>query len=117
MMAFEYTQKEEAEIIIMTLKGELIDKNQTTEMMLQTDALIAAGKNKFILDLSELKYVNSSGLNVLIHILTRARKSGGDVAIAGVSKKVNELLLITKLNTIFNISDSIANAITLLKNQ
>ncbi|MEO6884636.1 MAG: STAS domain-containing protein [Bacteroidia bacterium] len=117
MKAFEYLQEEKLGVIIFTLKGELIDKDQSAEMMGKADAFIAAGKNKFVLELSELKYVNSSGLNILINILTRARKSGGDVAIAGISKKVNELLLMTKLNTIFNISDTISNAIEMLEKE
>ena len=54
--------------------------------------------------------MNSSGLNVMINVLTKSRKAGGEVAIANVTKKIKELLIITKLNSFFNVSESIDEA-------
>lgn len=105
-MMFEYKISEEQSCEVITLSGELIDKTQAADMIAAIDALLEAGKTKFVADLGDLKYMNSSGLNILIQLLTKTRGRGGETVICNVSKKVNELLLITKLNTLFKVVDS-----------
>lgn len=114
-MTFEYTITQEMSIDVVALSGELIDRNQANELITRFEELLRGGQVKFVFDLENLKYMNSSGLNVLINMLTQARKSGGEVVIANVSKKVNELLIITKLNTVFTVVDSVEKAIARLK--
>jgi len=109
-MEFAYTVKADKEISIVTLSGNLIDKTQTTELLNEIDTQIEEGKKKFLLDLGELKYMNSSGLNALIVVLTKARKAGGEAVIANLSQKVKELFLITKLNTVFTVVESTEDA-------
>lgn len=113
-MLFHYQISEEQACQVINLGGELIDKNQASEMIKAIDALLESGSTKFIVDLAELKYMNSSGLNILIQLLTKARNKGGEAVICNVSKKVNELLLITKLNTLFKVVDTKADAISQL---
>jgi len=113
-MNFEYTKEKRPDAVVLHLKGDLIDKTQSGEFIDEIDSMITGGNNKFILDLAELTYMNSSGLNVIINVLTKSRKSGGDVAIANVTKKVKQLLVITKLNSILNVSESVDDAITKL---
>jgi len=103
-MVFDYHISEENSFQILKLSGELIDKHQAIDLMKSIDGLLDTDKNKWAIDLSDLKYMNSSGLNVLIQILTRTRNKGGESVIFNVSKKVNELLVITKLNTLFKVS-------------
>lgn len=105
-MVFDYHISEENSFQILKLSGELIDKHQAVELMKTIDAMLDTGSNKWAIDLSNLKYMNSSGLNVLIQILTRTRNKGGESVIFNVSKKVNELLVITKLNTLFKVSST-----------
>ena len=114
-MVFNFSIRKDINVNIITLSGELIDKNQANELIEEVDALLTNGELKYVFDLAELKYINSSGLNVLINILTRARKAGGEVVVANVSKKVNELLIITKLNTVFTVTDTVEKAISKLK--
>jgi anti-sigma B factor antagonist len=113
-MVLDYKITEKNSIQILVLKGELIDKNQATDLLKNVDELLESGKNKLLIDLSDLKYINSSGLNVLIQLLTKTRTSGGESVIYNVSKKVNELLIITKLNTLFKIAESKEAALKLL---
>ena len=96
---------------VISLIGDLIDRKHAEQMVIDIDAMIAAQNNKIVFDLGRLKYINSSGLTVLINALTKARKSGGEAMIANVSKKVNELLVITKLNTVFTVTDTIEEAL------
>jgi anti-sigma B factor antagonist len=105
-MLLEYKLSEEKGIQLLSLSGELIDKNQANELMKSMDTLIEEGKNKLLIDLSELKYMNSSGLNVLIQLLSKTRTAGGESVIFNVNKKVNDLLVITKLNTLFKVADT-----------
>ena len=113
-MIFDYKSKPENGLNVYHLGGELIDRDQATKMLAEIDEAIAKGQNKVLLNLQDLKYINSSGLNIFINILTKARKAGGDVAICCVNKKINELLVITKLNSVFNVSDSTEKAIAVL---
>ena len=113
-MIFEYTIKEEDKLQLIFLSGELIDKNQATDLIKQVDEILELGSTKLIIDLSDLKYMNSSGLNVLIQLLTKARTRGGESIICNVSKKVNDLLVITKLNTLFKVAASTEDAKKLL---
>jgi anti-sigma B factor antagonist len=57
-----------------------------------------------------MDYMNSSGLNVLVNILTKARSHSGEVVVSNVSGKVKELFLITKLNTLFQVTESLEEA-------
>ncbi|MFN7791032.1 MAG: STAS domain-containing protein, partial [Cyclobacteriaceae bacterium] len=59
-----------------------------------------------IIDISELRYINSSGIGVLITILTKFRNKGGEVYLMNPSESVKKLLLITKLNAIFQVVKS-----------
>jgi anti-sigma B factor antagonist len=113
-MVFDFKSSVNNGINMYQLSGELIDRNQALQMLAEIDNVIAKGENKILLDLANLKYINSSGLNIFINILTKTRKSGGDVAICCVNKKITELLVITKLNSVFNVCESPAEAVAIL---
>lgn len=115
-MVFNYKITEENDTQQLSLSGELIDKNQSIELLTSVEDLLRDGKNKLMIDLSDLKYMNSSGLNVLIQILTKTRTAGGDSVIFNVNKKVNDLLVITKLNTLFKVVETKEEATILLYN-
>jgi anti-sigma B factor antagonist len=114
-MTFSYSTSQQEGITIFTLEGDIIDKNQATALVEQISNLIAKGKNHIVLELSGVKYMNSSGLNILVNILTKARSAGGDVTVCKLSKKVEELLVVTKLDTIFKILPSVEEAVKKLK--
>jgi anti-sigma B factor antagonist len=114
-MTFSFRIEPEIGIEIIHLAGELIDKGQAAELSTGIDELIEARKIKMVFDLQDLKYINSSGLNVMINILSRVRKAGGEVVITHVSKRVNELLIITKLNTVFTVTETMESAVSKLK--
>ena len=116
-MVFAYNFITQNNINILNLKGELIDKNQANDLLAEIDTNIANKNCKFVLNLEELKYMNSSGLNVMINILTKSRKNDGNVAVCCANKKITELLVITKLNSVFNVCDDTEKAISLLNKQ
>ena len=114
-MRFDYKIKNEFNVCIIEMNGDLVDRNQAAAMMAEFDELISQKQLKYVFDLGELKYMNSTGLNVLINLFTKTRKEGGEVIIANVNKKITELLIITKLTSLFNITDSAEKAIAKLK--
>jgi anti-sigma B factor antagonist len=114
-MTFSYTTSQVDGITVFKLEGQIMDKAQVSEFTDHINKLIASGKNRLVLELSGLKYMNSSGLNVLVNILTKARTAGGDVSVCNLSKKVSELLVVTKLDTIFNVLPTVDEAVKKLK--
>jgi anti-sigma B factor antagonist len=73
--------------------------------------LLTKENNHIIVNFEKLSYLNSSGLGALITILTKSRNMGGDTIITNVPDSINELLLVSKLNTVFKIENSYSDAI------
>jgi anti-sigma B factor antagonist len=73
--------------------------------------LIDAGKNKVVVDLGEVKFMNSSGLGMLIGALTTVRNAGGNLKLARASDKIEQLLVVTKLVTVFEHFDAVDEAL------
>lgn len=96
---------------IVNFKGRLMEANDNQEITAAIDAEIKNGVVNFILNLENLEYMNSSGINVFVSILTKSRNNGGDTIICNVSNKINQLLIITKLNSVFTVTDSTEKAI------
>ena len=113
-MVFEFTTSDQDGVAIIKLSGELIDKTQAAPLLNEAENLLKNNSVKWAFDLEELKYMNSSGLNVLIQLLTRSRVSGGEAVLFNLNKKISELLLITKLNTLFKITENKDEALKLL---
>lgn len=113
-MAFEYDVKNESGYDIIYLKGNLMEKHEAQAMLGEINEMVEQGHNKFLLHLKDLKYMNSSGIGILIGVLTKARNAGGEVAVTGLSPKMNQLLVVTKLNSVFKITESIKEAAHLL---
>lgn len=100
---------------VFTLEGNLIGENDGMALtdifndQMEDDVL------NFVMDLSELKHVNSSGLGVFITLLTKARKKGGELLLVNPSDYIRNLMLITKLSSIFSIYSQVSEAIATLE--
>ena len=109
-MSFDYNLNNDSELLLLSLKGNLINKQQVTNLLADIDFHFNEGVKNVIIDLAEMMYMNSTGLNILVNILTQCRNAGGDVVITNIPEKINKLLIITKLNNVFNIADSLEEA-------
>lgn len=109
-MDFSFNIEQKPTHAIIHLKGMMMDKSTSAPMLVEVDTLVKNGINRFVINLSGMDYMNSSGLNTLVNILTKARTKGGEVSICNVSEKVKQLFLITKLNTLFTITNSTEEA-------
>jgi anti-sigma B factor antagonist len=112
--AFDLVVSEEKGCRVFHMKGRLMDQQQADRLMQALDAELSSGHRSVILDMSELQYMNSTGLNILINVLTRTRNAGGDTLIAGMSQSVRQLFVVTKLDSIFIITADVAEAVARL---
>lgn len=99
---------------LLNLSGSLLAEVQSKDILDSVSELIQQGEANIVVDLKELKFINSSGLGMMLTILTKARKSGGDVVLANVPEQVNNLLVITKLTHIFKTALSVDEAVSLM---
>lgn len=110
----EFIHSSHNQIISYQLKGRLIGEYDGTSITESVANDIANGNNRFILDLRELEHVNSVGLGVMVTLLTKARKAGGELVLCSPSAIISSMLMITKLNTIFKVFSTIEDAQTAL---
>lgn len=73
--------------------------------------LVSKGRTKILLNLGEVTYIDSSGIGELVSAFTTVRNQGGELKLLNLTKKVHDLLQITKLYTVFDIKDDEAGAI------
>ena len=102
----EFTHEIKNNVLILRLKGDLIGENNGPAVIQQVNDAIQEQAMTCIVDISGLRYINSSGIGVLITILTKYRNKGGEVYLMKPSESVQKLLVITKLNAIFQIVQS-----------
>ncbi len=101
--------------LILKLAGDLIGENNGPGLVEVLNQYISKGVNKCIIDVSDVRYMNSSGIGLLITILTKLRNKEGEVVLLNPSEQVKKLLVITKLNNIFSIFDTKEEALQHLK--
>jgi anti-sigma B factor antagonist len=73
--------------------------------------LASKGQKQILLNLGEVTYIDSSGIGELVSAFTTIRNQGGDLKLLNLTKKVHDLLQITKLYTVFDIKDDEAAAV------
>ena len=78
------------------------------------DTLELNQRVSFIVDLSQLTFMNSSGLNFLLQLLTKSRNQNGDTVIINISEQIINLLVITKIKSLFSLFDSETEAVEYL---
>ena len=74
-----------------------------------------SGVKKIILNLGDVTYIDSSGIGELVSAYTSVRNQGGELKLLNLTKKVHDLLQITKLYTVFDVKDDEASAIRAFK--
>lgn len=111
---FDLAVSEERNCKVFHLKGRLMDQQQADHLMATLDKELAGDHKTVVLDMGALQYMNSTGLNILINVLTRTRNAGGDTLIAAVSHSVRQLFVVTKLDTVFTITNTVDEAVAKL---
>lgn len=107
----KFKTKELKGITVIELNGNVMGGPDATELNEELHKLVTGGKNRVVVDLGDVKFMNSSGLGMLIRALTTMRNAGGDMKLARASEKIESLLIVTKLITVFDHHESVAKAV------
>lgn len=112
----KYKHQLKDDILILSMQGDLIGEDSGLDIMAMVNDQLQNGVKLCVIDISGLRYINSSGIGVLITVLTKFRNKGGEVCLLNPSESVKKLLIITKLNAIFQIAETEEGAFNILKN-
>jgi len=102
-------------VVVLAPKGNIMGGPDATMLHDQLHDYIKQNKKKIVIDLSKVEWMNSTGLGILISGLTTLRNNGGELKLANVTDKIQSLLAITKLVTVFDSYDSVDEAVTSFK--
>lgn len=97
--------------VVLEFKGNVMGGPDAVALNEKLHELIEKDQTNIVVDLSKVKFMNSSGLGMLIGGLTTMRKAGGDLRIANATDKIESLLVVTKLITVFNHYKSLDEAV------
>lgn len=97
--------------VVIELKGNVIGGPDSEEFSNLLHSYVNEGKKNVVVNLGNVKFMNSSGLGMLISGFTTMKNSGGSLKLANATEKINSLLVITKLITIFENFNSIEEAV------
>lgn len=97
--------------VVIEFKGNVMGGPDAVSLNEKLHELIEKDQTNVVVDLSKVKFMNSSGLGMLIGGLTTMRKADGDLRIANASDKIESLLVVTKLITVFNHFKSVDEAV------
>jgi anti-sigma B factor antagonist len=108
-------ERTEADVSILALKGK-ITLGEGDELLRQRiGELLGAGRRKIVLDLAEVTYIDSAGIGELVRTYTTVKRQGGKLWLCNPTKRISDLLTITKLLTVFEVGDTVEQAVRALR--
>lgn len=105
-----FTVKKSGDVTVFEVEGTLIVGNRQ-ELKQKVIDEIEGGARKVLVDFEKTTYIDSSGLGVLVSLAKKIRETGGDLRLANLNDDLQTLFELTKLDTLFQISESRGRAI------
>ena len=102
-------------VTIVDLSGKITLGEGGVTLREEVRKLLANGSKKIVLNLGEVNYIDSSGLGELVSAYTAVKNAGGELKLLNLTSKVRDLLVITKLVTVFDVKDDEASAVSSFK--
>lgn len=99
------------DVVVLEPKGKIMGGPDASLLHDQLHDLIKESRKNVVIDLAKVDWMNSTGLGILISGLTTLRNNGGELKLANVTEKIESLLTITKLITVFENYDSVEEAV------
>jgi anti-sigma B factor antagonist len=103
MPALYLTSRQDGPITLVDMSGRIALGEGSALLRKTIRDLVDAGQNKIVLNLGDVNYIDSSGIGELVSGFTAVRKAGGELKLLNLTKKVHDLLQITKLFTVFDV--------------
>lgn len=114
-MTMKASNRQVSGVTVVDLSGRITLGEGSTVLRESVKDLLAKGQRKILLNLGDVTYIDSSGIGELVSAFTSVRNQGGDLKLLKLTKKVHDLLQITKLYTVFDVKDDEAVAIQSFK--
>ncbi len=99
-------------VTILDLSGRIVLGEGSVQLRNSIKELVNKGQKQILLNLGDVNYLDSSGLGELVSGYTTVRNAGGELKLLSLTKKVKDLLQITKLYTVFDVKDDEATAVS-----
>ncbi len=103
------------DVVILELAGKLVGGRDVGELDEKFYSLLGKKQKKVILDLGKTDWIASSGISILIHHYTKFKEIGGNLKLANLTRKIQEIIVITKLTLIFEVYDTLETALDSFK--
>jgi anti-sigma B factor antagonist len=111
-MAIEVTSMQTRGIEVVAISGKIVGSAQSSrEFHDLIRGLVAEGKRKFVIDLTETPWTNSLGVGMLMGAYSTVKTHGGEVVLANATGRIMDLLKVTQLTRVFEVLDSLDAAI------
>ena len=107
----EIVERTVSDVTVLDLKGKMTLGEGDELLKDKINSLLAAGKKKLLLNLESVPYIDSAGLGEVVRTYTTVSRQGGSLKLLNLTKRIEDLLSITKLLTVFDTYDSEADAI------
>lgn len=104
-------EKEFDEVIVLSLDGHLLGEPEITKVREKVHRVLEQRKRKIVLDLQKIDKINSSGLGMLMSVLSSIRSKGGELHLANITEHVGGLLALTKLVKVLKTYESVERAV------
>jgi anti-sigma B factor antagonist len=109
-VALKITNREVDGVAVLALDGRIVLGEETSALREKMKSLLAEGKKNIVLDLSNVTLIDSSGLGALVAAYSSAKSGGALLRLGDLGSRFNDLLQITKLYTVFEVSETEADA-------
>jgi anti-sigma B factor antagonist len=107
----EIVERTVNDVTVLDLKGKMTLGEGDELLKDKINSLLAAGKKKLLLNLESVPYIDSAGLGEVVRTYTTVSRQGGSLKLLNLTKRIEDLLSITKLLTVFDTYDSEAEAV------
>ena len=112
MAELNIKQRQAGDVSILDLDGQVRMGDSATALRGAIRGLVAAGNKRILLNLAGVKYIDSGGIGELIANYTTVGRGGGQMKLLNLTDKVQDLLVITKLLTVFDVYENEAEALS-----
>lgn len=110
-MSMKFATRKVGDVTVLDLSGKITLGEGSVTIRDAVRDVLGTGETKILLNLADVNYIDSSGIGELVSALTAVKNAGGQLKLLQLTKKVQDLLQITKLYTVFDIYDDEAEAI------
>jgi len=110
-VALRMTDREVNGVTVLEIEGRIVLGEESNSFREKVKTLLAAGKKKIVLNLSNVSYIDSAGLGTLVATFHSARSQGATLKLANLGQKFKEVLQVTKLMTVFDTYENEAAAV------